>query len=272
MIIAETGADMTRYPTAGHLASWAGTCPGSNESAGRVKSTHTRPGNPHLKGALGIAAMAAGHGHGTYFAARCRRIASREGRRAIVAVEHSMLIAIWHMLTNGTSYEDPGDDFYTRLNPDRAKNRALEQLHNLGYTVTLQNPGAQRIGESSHQGVGGVNPPVSSSARGDVVGGIELEGIQRPEPWDRRAWTPSENPPLRSACQTPSRVRCRSPRPDFRLSAVMLTMSAQLPPLALGGRQTPSRDLQCCPDARRGRAVPGPSCQRGGTAFGHGHI
>ena len=100
IIIAETGADMTRFPTAGHLASWAGTCPGSNESAGRVKSTRTRPGNPHLKGALGVAAMAAARTKGTYFSAKYRRIASRRGPiKAIVAIEHAMLIAIWSMLT-----------------------------------------------------------------------------------------------------------------------------------------------------------------------------
>jgi transposase len=138
VIIAETGADMTTFPTAGHLASWAGTCPGSNESAGRVKSTHTRPGNAHLKGALGIAAMSAARSRDTYLAAKYRRIAARRGPvKAIVAVEHAMLIAIWHMLTNGTLYEDPGGDYYTRLNPDRAKNRAIDQLRQMGYNVTL---------------------------------------------------------------------------------------------------------------------------------------
>ena len=139
VVIAETGADMNRFPTAGHLASWAGTCPGSNESAGRIKSTHTRPGNPYLKGALGVAAMAAAHSQGTYLAARYRRIATRRGPLpAIVAIEHTMLVAIWHMLTTGTFYQDPGGDFYTHLNPDRAKNRALDQLHKMGYNVTLE--------------------------------------------------------------------------------------------------------------------------------------
>lgn len=138
VIIAETGADMSRFPKAGHLASWAGTCPGSNESAGRIKSTHTRPGNPYLKGALGIAAMSAARSNGTYYAAKYRRIAARRGPvKAIVAIEHAMLIAIWNMLSTGTLYCDPGADFYTRLNPDKAKHRALDQLRKMGYDVTL---------------------------------------------------------------------------------------------------------------------------------------
>jgi transposase len=139
VVIAETGADMSRFATAGHLASWAGTCPGSNESAGRVKSTNTRPGNPYLKGALGVAAMSAARSKNTYFSAKYRRIASRRGPlKAVVALEHAMLVAIWHMLSDGTLYSDPGDDFYTRRNPDRTRLRAIEQLQRMGYTVTLE--------------------------------------------------------------------------------------------------------------------------------------
>jgi transposase len=142
VIIAETGADMNRFPTAGHLASWAGTTPGSNESAGRVKSTRTRPGNPYLQGALGTAAMAITRSNDTYFAAKYRRIAARRGPvRAIVAVQHAMLIAIWNMGTTGTLYDDPGADFFTRLHPERAKTRALEQLRSLGHRVTLGHAG-----------------------------------------------------------------------------------------------------------------------------------
>jgi transposase len=139
VIVAETGAEMTRFPTAGHLASWAGTTPGSNESAGKVKSSRTRPGNPYLQGALGAAAMACAQNPGTYLGAKYRRIATRRGpQKANVAVQHAMLIAIWNMGTNGTFYHDPGGDYFTRLNPDRARNRALHQLQAMGYHVTLE--------------------------------------------------------------------------------------------------------------------------------------
>jgi transposase len=140
VVIAETGADMTRFPTAKHLASWAGTTPGNNESAGKVKSSKTRPGNPYLQGALGAAAMSCAQNPHTYYGARYRRIASRRGpQKANVALQHSMLIAIWHMGTTGTLYEDPGADYFTTLHPERAKNRAIHQLEAMGYRVTLDN-------------------------------------------------------------------------------------------------------------------------------------
>ena len=139
VIIAETGADMSRFPSAAHLASWGGTSPGSNESAGRVKSTSARPGDPYLKAALGIAAMAAARTKGSYYGARYRRLAARRGpMKALVAVEHAMLVAIWHMLSDGSLYTDPGADYYTRRTPDTTRSRAVHQLERLGYRVTLE--------------------------------------------------------------------------------------------------------------------------------------
>jgi len=142
VIIAETGADMTRFPTAGHLASWAGTTPGHTESAGRIKSTKTRPGNPYLQGALGTAAMACAQNPSSYLGARYRRIASRRGpQKANVAIQRKMLTTIWHMGRDGTLYDDPGAEFFTCLNPERAKNRAIHQLQAMGYQVTLEQAG-----------------------------------------------------------------------------------------------------------------------------------
>jgi transposase len=139
VLLAETGGDMSAFPTAGHLASWAGTAPGCNESAGRVKSTKTRHGNRYLKNALGTAALAASRSKGTYFSAKYRRIAGRRGpMKALVAVEHSILVAAWNMLINGSLYRDPGADYFTRRVPAKTKARAIDQLEALGYRVTLE--------------------------------------------------------------------------------------------------------------------------------------
>lgn len=106
---------------------------------GRVKSTKTRPGNPYLQGALGVAALSAAQSKNTYFGVKYRRIASRRGpMKAIVAIERAVLVAIWNMARTGELYNDPGPDFYTRLHPDKAKRRALDQLRAMGCDVTLR--------------------------------------------------------------------------------------------------------------------------------------
>jgi transposase len=138
VIIAETGADMTVFETPGRLASWVGVCPGSNESAGRIKSAHILPGNKYLKAALGIAALAASRSKNTYLAAKYQRLRFRRGSMiAIVALEHSILTAAWHLLADGECYEDPGADYYTRRDPIKARNNAINKLNSLGYNVTL---------------------------------------------------------------------------------------------------------------------------------------
>lgn len=138
VIIAETGGDMARFASAKHLASWAGVCPGHHESAGRAKSTKVRPGNPYLKGALGIAAFGAAGTKNTYLQARYRRLAARRGPlKALVATEHSMITAIWHLLTDRVPYHELGGDYFARRDPERATRQAVGRLNQLGYTVTL---------------------------------------------------------------------------------------------------------------------------------------
>ena len=137
-LIAEIGIDMTVFATPQQLASWCGLAPGSHESAGKRRNVATRQGNRYVKRTLGIAAKAAARMKSGFLAARFRRLAARRGyNRALVATEHAMIIAVWHMLTTGEFYHDLGSDHYARQAPARVIRRKIADLEAAGYIVTL---------------------------------------------------------------------------------------------------------------------------------------
>jgi transposase len=141
VIIAETGGEMSRFATPQRLASWAGLCPGNNESAGKHFSGRTRKGNRGLRGALGEAAAAASRTKNTYLSARYRRLSARRGgKRAMVAVGHDILLAAWFILAREVDYQDLGADYFDVhvMDPRRKATRLAQQLQALGYRVTLE--------------------------------------------------------------------------------------------------------------------------------------
>jgi transposase len=139
VLIAELGVDMTIFATPKHLASWAKMSPGNDQSAGKRRSGTTGKGNKWLRATLTEAALSAGKTKNSYLAAQYQRLRGRRGHnKAVTAVGHSILTAIWHMLQTGEVYNDPGNDYFTRQNPDRATKRLIRQLEALGHNVTIE--------------------------------------------------------------------------------------------------------------------------------------
>jgi transposase len=144
VIIAETGADMRRFPSPGQLCAWAGVAPANYESAGKHRPAGTRPGARWLRRALIEAARGAASTKGSYYSAQYARIARRKGaNKAAVAVAHSMLFTIWHLLSDGALYEDPGGDYFQRRHDPLAEAKRLaRRIEELGYAVTMTDKAA----------------------------------------------------------------------------------------------------------------------------------
>lgn len=139
VIVAELGTDMKRFGSASRAAAWSGMCPANCQSGGRRYRARSRFGNKHLKSALTEAGRAAGRSKDTYLGAQYRRITARRGgKRAALAVGHSILTIAYHMMDRGTRFEELGADYFDRRNPERVRDRLVQRLEKLGYTVTLE--------------------------------------------------------------------------------------------------------------------------------------
>lgn len=141
LIVSEIGTDMSRFPSADHLAAWAGLAPGQNESAGKRRSSKTRKGNHLLRTGLVQAAHAVSHTKNNYLVAQYHRLAARRGqKKALVAVAHSILVIAYHILKDKKAYQDLGANYFDQQDPEKTAQRLAKRIEKLGYQVTIQAP------------------------------------------------------------------------------------------------------------------------------------
>jgi transposase len=191
VIISEIGGDMSRFPTPRHLASWAGQCPGNDQSAGKRRSGKTRNGSRWLDWTLEEIAIAAIRVKGTYLQAQYQRLRPRRGhKKALGAIKHTVIRAVWHMLSTGEVWRDLGGDYFTHRDPERRTNRLIHQLEQLGHTVTLTAAPAPQTKFScqpkreARRGLRRSTFPSPHTRDGWATAwGLELAHVHKPEPF-----------------------------------------------------------------------------------------
>ncbi len=142
VLLAELGVDLTRFPSDKHLASWTGLCPGNHESGGKRLSGATRNGNPAVRRVLVEAAHAAARTKNTYLSAQYHRLAARRGKKkALIAVAHSLLVIVYHVLTEDQDYQELGGNYFDERDRQVVQRRLVRRLEQLGYHVTLETTG-----------------------------------------------------------------------------------------------------------------------------------